>query len=215
MHKMILVIVAGCILGNIPANAQMLGGFFNQKGTQRKYMLQQIALYKVYLGYLKKGYSITRDGLQTIGDIRKGELSVHSDYYNGLKAVNPSVRKIPQVDAALDNSRRILDILNGSIEYAVSSSLCSPSEIGYLQHTKQMMEGQVHTTLNALETAITAGTQMTDDERMQRILAAYEQSASQYGFARQLSEDLLRLISQRRQLGLEVRKSIELQTILK
>ena len=45
--------------------AQTLAEWVSQKVTQKKYLLQQIAALQVYSGYLSKGYSIAKDGLNT------------------------------------------------------------------------------------------------------------------------------------------------------
>ena len=49
--------------------AQTWAEWFRQKATQKKYLLQQIAALHVYSGYLSKGYSIAKDGLNTIKSI--------------------------------------------------------------------------------------------------------------------------------------------------
>jgi hypothetical protein len=56
--------------------------FFNQKKTKLKYIAQQIALLKVYTGYLKKGYGIAQDGLKAISDIKHGDFDLHNNYLN-------------------------------------------------------------------------------------------------------------------------------------
>lgn len=45
------------------AEAQTFDEWFRQKKTQKKYLVQQIAALKVYLGYLKEGYEIAQKGM--------------------------------------------------------------------------------------------------------------------------------------------------------
>lgn len=40
------------------SHAQTWDEWFNQKSTQKKYLLQQIAAFEAYLSYAKKGYDI-------------------------------------------------------------------------------------------------------------------------------------------------------------
>ena len=70
MKKCFLCIVL--LITTILCNAQGLSEWFNQKATQKKYLLQQIAALQVYIGYLQKGYSIAKTGLTTIGNIKNG-----------------------------------------------------------------------------------------------------------------------------------------------
>jgi hypothetical protein len=59
------------------SQGQFLGGFFSQKQTELKYYLQQIAALKLYAGFLEKGYSIAREGLTVIAEIKNGEFNLH------------------------------------------------------------------------------------------------------------------------------------------
>jgi hypothetical protein len=60
-------------------------GILNQKGSQIKNLVKQIALLKVYLEALRNGYEIAKTGLKTISDIKKGDFQLHLDYFDGLK----------------------------------------------------------------------------------------------------------------------------------
>lgn len=45
---------------------QTWGEFFQQKKTQKRYLLQQIAALQVFIGQAKKGYDLVGSGLRTI-----------------------------------------------------------------------------------------------------------------------------------------------------
>lgn len=60
--------------------AQNIEEITQQKATQRKYLLEQIAAYRLYAGYLKKGYEIAQQGLSlvhTIQDKKQGDDEHH------------------------------------------------------------------------------------------------------------------------------------------
>ncbi len=63
--KTILLVIATVLLFQ-SANAQTWDEWFKQKKTQKKYLVQQIAALRVYLDYLKKGYTVVHNGLNTI-----------------------------------------------------------------------------------------------------------------------------------------------------
>ncbi len=52
---------------------------------QKKSLLQQIAALKVYIDYAQKGYSIAKEGLTLIGNIKNREFDLHSKYISSLK----------------------------------------------------------------------------------------------------------------------------------
>ena len=67
------------------AHTQTWDEWFRQKETQKKYLLEQIAALNVYLGYVKEGYSIARDGLRIINDIKQGDFKLHDDKFQSLQ----------------------------------------------------------------------------------------------------------------------------------
>jgi len=68
-----------------------------QKKTQKKYLLQQIAALQLYLGYVKKGYEVVNKGLITVRNIKNGDFNLHRDFLGSLKRVNPKIKKYAKV----------------------------------------------------------------------------------------------------------------------
>lgn len=54
------------------------------QAKQTRVQLEQIGALKIYIGYAKKGYSIVRQGLSTIGDLKQGDLNIHTGYFSSL-----------------------------------------------------------------------------------------------------------------------------------
>ena len=69
----------------------LYGGLRAQSDIQA--MLKQIAKLEIYIIDLEKGYKIAREGLTTIGEIKKGEFNLHSLFFSSLESVNPVVAK--------------------------------------------------------------------------------------------------------------------------
>src|SRR3954447_6422600 len=114
-------------------SAQTFSEWFRQSKTQKKYLLEQIAALQVYTGYLQKGYSIAKTGLNTIHRIKDGDFSLHSGYFNSLKLINPKVGETSRVK---DMLRLVLEIKNGSdkmLHEANNSSLLTAGEKKYIQ----------------------------------------------------------------------------------
>src|ERR1700750_1480750 len=79
------------------AHSQTYDEWFRQKKTQKEYLLQQIAALQTYIGYAEQGYSIVKSGLNLIGNVKKGDFSLHSDYFKSLANVNPSIKQYVKV----------------------------------------------------------------------------------------------------------------------
>ncbi|MBC9909119.1 hypothetical protein [Chitinophaga varians] len=79
---------------------QTAAEWFNQKKTQKKYLIAQIAALQTYIAWLKDGYKIANGGLTTISKIKDGDISVHTLFFNDLKRLNPSLQK----------NRKLLDL---------------------------------------------------------------------------------------------------------
>src|SRR6202790_2696983 len=71
-------------------------------------MLKQIAKLEIYIVDLEKGYSIAKEGLTTIGEIKNGEFNLHSLFFNSLQKVNPSVAKYSKIAEIIADQIAIL-----------------------------------------------------------------------------------------------------------
>src|SRR5689334_12735435 len=87
--------------------------FFTQKKTKLKYIAQQIALFEVYAGYLKKGYNIAQDGLKVITDIKHGDFDLHNEYFNSLNKVSTVIKNYAQTDSTANIQEEILNVNDG------------------------------------------------------------------------------------------------------
>ncbi|RYD59158.1 MAG: hypothetical protein EOP56_02705 [Sphingobacteriales bacterium] len=193
----IWITAMACVAGT--ASAQFLGGFFNQKGTQRRYMLQQIALYQVYLGYVKKGYDISQKGLGLWGDIRKGDLNLHTDYFKSLDSVNPSVRNIPaarHAAALLGSNRQLLRMQRLDLKPADA----------YENRTKHVMMEENEALGKELQTLLSDGAyNMTDEVRITRITGIERDAFALNHAIRQLLWNIEQLTTDRERRQLEIK----------
>src|ERR1700754_1587267 len=103
-RKKVLVLISILILTPclvIPAKAQTFAEWFKQKSTQKKYLLQQIAAFEVYVSYIRQGNDIARYGLHSIISSIGMEYGLHAGYYRNLK----------QINSVVSNNRQVYDIL--------------------------------------------------------------------------------------------------------
>jgi hypothetical protein len=160
------------------AIAQTTAEWFDQKNTQKKYLLQQIAALQVYDNYLHKGYSIAKGGLGSIGNSVKSEYSLHTDYYDRLNKANPLVKNNPQVAEIL---RWQKDILAQTGE--IKKTPLSPSENQYVARVCDALLKDCDAQLNDLQTVLSDDKVKMDDEaRLRQMGCIHTQMQNNYRF---------------------------------
>ncbi|MBT2561296.1 hypothetical protein J7E50_10685 [Pedobacter sp. ISL-68] len=206
MKKIILLILA---LAIVPATkAQTFDEWFRQKSTQRKYLLEQIAALRVYGSYVQKGYKIAQKGLNTIGQIKDGDINLHRIYFNSLKDINPSVRNYKRTGDIITIQNDIRRETENSRKVVSKTEVLSNEEKNYLNGVYAKLERDCLLTLDELEAVITSGKrEMKDDERIERIDKLFAQSQNQYRFIKDFSSGISVLINEKTAEA----KEIELQ----
>lgn len=202
----IIILVLGSI---IDLQAQNFNEWFNQKKTQTKYLVDQIVALQVYISYLEKGYRISKDGLNLIGDIKEGEFNLHKNYFNSLKTVNPHIMKYPKIAGILSMQMGILSREQATIGLSEESNQFNTEEIGYIKKVFENLEDEAEKDLDELQLVITNGQmQMTDDERIKEIDRIYSKVQNKYSFSQAFSKQVKQLAQQREQ-GKETAKELK------
>src|SRR5450755_5113933 len=98
-HFILLNII---IMNSLTGNTQGLSNIFNQKAADLKSMGKQIALLQLYIGWIDKGYSIARSGLNLIGEIKQGDFNIHNVFFSSLGDVSPIIRRCARVAAIIE-----------------------------------------------------------------------------------------------------------------
>ena len=188
--------------------AQTTDEWLNQKSTQKKYLLQQIAALQVYISYAKKGYNIVSSGLHTIRDIKKGELNIHTAFFNSLKAVNPKIARYQKVADIISYQLRIIKQVKESLAYIRESKQFTIQEIEYNRKVFDFLLQECIESINELLSVITPGQlEMKDNERMVRIDKLYADLQDKYTFCNVMSEDMALLAFQRKGEYRDIEKS--------
>ncbi|SFH33524.1 hypothetical protein SAMN04489864_10933 [Pedobacter insulae] len=188
-----VVMLVALSLWAFSGSAQTWGEIFNQKKTQKKYLLQQIAALQIYIGYAKKGYDIVGGGIHTVKDITNGEFSLHRNFFASLAAVNPAIK----------NSAAVAEIINGglgiiSVLKSWKASELNANDWGYVSLVKANLLAECASDLEQLFLVITSGKlEMKDDERLGRLEKLRLSMQDKYDFALSFSTDLQMLIRQK------------------
>lgn len=178
--------------------AQTFAEWFQQKKTQKKYLLQQIAALQVYIGYAQKGYNIAKDGLNTIGGFTRGEFNLHTDYFNSLKSVNPEVKRYAKVADIIALQIKIVQNYNRTYRQLNSSDAFSGDELAYISRVFGRLLDDCDKTLDELITITTdSKLEMKDDERIERIDKLYLDMQDKFTFSQSFSNDATSLAASR------------------
>lgn len=173
MTKIIIAITL--VLFTLKANAQIWDELFNQKQTQTKYLLEQIAALKVYIGHIQKTYRIAKDGLDFISKATKGEFDLHDDFFASLKSINPEVAKYPKVQQIALLQASIIRHQNLYQRRLNELNVLSTEENAYVKTVFERILKDGEQALDELKRVTTANKlEMKDDERLARINALHE-----------------------------------------
>jgi hypothetical protein len=202
----ILLIVFSCQL-----KAQTFDEWFRQKKTQIKYLLQQIAANQIYIDYLQKGYKIARGGLTTINDIKHGDFNLHYAFFDSLKHVNPKIRNWAKIGDIAAMQVQIINETKAAVHRSQSSKQFTSSELTYLQNVFSHLLDECSKDIDALLTVTVSGkAEMSDDERINRIDAIYEDMEDKLLFSKSFTDEETILGAQRynEQTDIEVGKQL-------
>lgn len=188
------------------SQAQTYDEWVRQKETQKKYLLEQIAALKTYIGYAEEGYSIAKKGLNTIKDIKNGDFNLHDNFFKSLSAVNPEIKKYSKVAAIISMQISITKLVRNSRFKQLTSV-----ELNYLQQVFNNVLDDCAINLDELFGLVTDGEQqMKDDERIKRIDKLYTDMQDKQIFVQSFSNSAKRLSLNRRndQYDIEIQRKL-------
>lgn len=199
MKKVLILFALCCAMSCTDATAQTWDEWFRQKKTQRRYLAKQIALLKVYLGYLKKGYEIADKGLTTIHNIKNGDFNLHRDFFGSLKNVNPHIRNSAKVADIIAFQIYIIQSIRQVNNFCKNNEQFTPEEIRYVAAVYSNMLFLCDASISELLMIIgTNQTEMKDDERLMRIDRLYDDMLDKQAFVKAFDSDV-RLIARERE----------------
>ncbi len=171
---------------------------FNQKQTQTRYLLEQIAALRVYAGHLQKTYRIAKDGLEFIGKATKGEFDLHDEFFHSLQNVNPAVSSNPKVSGILSLNQLIRSNYHKRRKVINSGKMLSKDEERYFGAVYARIFKDCDKILSDLKNVCTDGLlEMRDDERIRMINRLYEEIYSNYQVAETFGNGTMALANAR------------------
>ncbi len=177
-------------------------GFFNQKGAQIKNLIQQMALLQVYIVDLEKGYSIAKNGLKKIVDIKDSDFHLHMDYFDKLKSVNPSIRDYSKGMAVVTMQSDIRSLYNAGTALA-EKGLLPGNQTTYIKKVWSQLVEATDLDVNELDFLLSEGDyEMTDDQRLVRIDKLYADVWDKFSFAQHFAAEIrIMMLQSKRELN--------------
>jgi hypothetical protein len=184
------------LLLSLPATAQTWEEWFRQKETQKEYLVQQIAALQAYAGTLRQGYEVLGQGINTVHQIKNGDLGLHQVFFHSLRQLNP----------AIGQSAKLTDMLGW--QSAILRDFASPrrffrqqlttDELDYLEQVKTRVLQACARDMDALWLLLTSDQlARTDDERLRQLEALHQAMRGRFQFTRQFLHDTQLLALQR------------------
>nr|WP_233621896.1 hypothetical protein [Flavobacterium agrisoli] len=156
----------------------------------RKELILQIAALEVYIDYAKKGYSVVSKGLNLIGDVKKGEVNLHGDYFTSLAKINPKIRNYYKIAQIISLQLKIMKLCNKTTAHLKGVDLFHGDEIDYITRSFDRLIENCSNTLDELLIITTSDAlELKDDERFARIDKLYVTMMDNYIFCQRFSSD--------------------------
>lgn len=186
MKKRIIIILAFLLLSTL-SFGQRLKEWIQQNKTQKEYLIEQIAQLKIYLELTEKGYKIAKEGLTTIGQIKRGEFKLHKNRFDSLLIVNPKIRSSSRLQQITDLHGRINQTCK-DLPSELSPSF-NPAQMEYIKSVLKLVYDDCQSVLSNLFLVIRDGNlSMTDDERIERIELCFQQMQDNYSFVKNFDQ---------------------------
>ena len=187
------------------ANSQTWEEWTQQKKTQIKYLVQQIAGFQTYLGYVKQGYEIAQKGITTVQNIKQGEWNLHKDFFGSLEIVNPLIKNSAKVSDIIAMEVGLIKSTNALVRECRQIKEFTFEEMAYLENVCNKLLRESSKNIDELIMIITSGElQMTDDERINRIEKIYKDMQEKQFFIRSFGSSVIGLLKNRSYEKIEI-----------
>ncbi len=197
IFTIVLLLTAYCLLPT-ECSAQTWDEWFQQKKTQREYLVKQIALLRVYLGYLKKGYEIADKGLTTIHNIKNGDFNLHRDFFGSLKNVTPHIANSAKVADIIAFQVYVIRGIRNVNNFCRNNKHFTPEEVRYVAAVYSNMLFLTDASISELLMIIRSNeTEMKDDERLMRIDKLYDDMLDKHAFVQSFDNDVHLMAAER------------------
>lgn len=189
--------------------AQTWEEWIRPKQTQIKYLRQQIAKLQVYLGAVREGYAIVRQGLDVIGNIKEGEFDLHDLFFSNLKRVKEPIYQLSHVSECDALQRRIRSSAFALQQYVQQAPLLSDELRAFVTRQLEGILKGLQMDLQQLQVALSSGDiELSDRERIDQIQKIHNALFQKSEFITRFTA-AVRLLCERRQKEFQETKLLD------
>ena len=192
-------------ISSVTSQAQTLAEWTQQRKTQLKYLLNQIASLRVHVQHVKEGYRILNKGLEAIGSIKRGDFNLHDQFFTELKTVNPVIRNHFAVGKILYYQTMSIKLYQSNIRRIRASSEFSSGELQHIDVLYGRLLKSSDDCLNDLIDVVTdQSLTLSDDARLNRLVQLEKVAEETCNMIRVFGQENLVLALNRKQEQREV-----------
>lgn len=186
------------------SHGQTFNEWFRQKKTQIKYLGEQILALQNYAHTIEQGYSIAKNGLTLISDIKSGDFSLHSEYFQSLSNIKPEIASYSKVAQIIALQTYIVKQCATTRHWVSGRQSFSNENKSYCTEVLNALLMQCLESIDELTTLLSSGTlQLKDDERLKRIDDVYETMKERSTFLQHFNSEVKLLSLQRKKESLD------------
>lgn len=161
----------------ISVEAQTWDEWFKQKETKKLRLVEQIAALQVYSGYLEKGFSIAKEGWQTVASFKDGTFSLHDDFIGRLAKINPELENSHRLVRMIEDHYRLLKLLRKAKQSIAGSDSYQQAEKDWLIDVINRSIQEALLLTSEIQLLLSDDElDLSDNERMQRLMGIVDRS---------------------------------------
>lgn len=201
-------LLIGLLIFSSVIHAQNWQEWTQQKKTQRKYLVQQIAALQVYLGYAGEGYAIAAKGLTTIHKIKRGDFDLHDEFFSSFRQTKPAIASSAKLAAIISRQLQIISESTKTIKAIDETDAFAPEEKAQGKKAFQnLLTSYIEVIVELVGLTTSRELSLKDDERLKRIHALHQDMESKAAFCFSYSTELGLLATQRLSEKMEIEYS--------
>ncbi|WP_114782983.1 hypothetical protein [Botryobacter ruber] len=193
-----LLLFSLLLLTGLGCQAQTFDEWFRQKKTKKEYLVQQIAALQAYAGTLRQGYEIARNGINTVQQIKNGDLGLHQAFFGSLQKVNPALGNSARVADILSLQAGILRDFEQTLQAVRKENHLLNTELAYLEQVKAALLQACLQELETLWLVLSSNElEMEDEERLRKLEKLYHTMRDKHQFTQAFLREAQALALQR------------------
>jgi len=171
--------------------------WFKQKKTQKEYLMTQILANQSYLKLLGKGYRVFKTGMGVISDLKRGELDLHSLFFQTLKDINPYVRRFGKVEQSIAMQTQLMNA-ERRLNKLVGSPRLSADERAYVIKLRSLIVDKGYDSMEEMLVLLLEDKlSMSDKLRLEQLQGVHQEVQRHYHSLLALEQEVSMLIKNR------------------